>query len=87
MPFPRARFSHAVAAVQRNELDPVWVPAAGLADEEVKEEVESEEENELDVIKQREFGERKGTRQRKQARPHGFQLNSQAITMTEDSDN
>ena len=42
--------------------------------------------DELDIMKERQFGARKGTRKRAAAQKFGFQLDSQRIAMTDDSD-
>jgi hypothetical protein len=78
----------AVSEVAKRELEQAHVPEE---DEEEKEEALSEldedgEEDELDVSTARQFGERRSDRKRTQAAAHGFQLDSSAIAMTEDSD-
>ena len=72
----------AVAAVQRKELDQAHVFDE---DEEEREEVTASSEDELDVSQPRQFG-KQGKRQRTQAKSFGYQLDSQAVAMTEDSD-
>jgi predicted nucleic acid-binding Zn-ribbon protein len=76
----------AVAAVARRELEQTFVPEE---EEEFRDESEAEEEEEdeeLDVTQERRFGERKGSRARTQAVAFGFQLDSSAIALTEDSE-
>jgi hypothetical protein len=74
--------------VAKNELDRAFVP-----EEEEKEENysssssdEDDEKDVLDVMKERQYGVRRSTRQRAAAKNFGFQLNSQCIAMTDDSD-
>lgn len=82
-----ARRMEAVAAVARRELEQSLVPEE---DEEFKDESEAEEdeeeEEELDVSQERKFGERKSGRTRTQAAAFGFQLDSSAIALSEDSE-
>ena len=73
----------ALTAVHKKELDQALVFEA---DEQEKDEPSDSEEDELDVCVPRVFGKQSG-RKRKQTSPYGYQLNSQAVAMTEDSDN
>jgi len=76
----------AVAAVARRELEQSFVPDE---DEEYKEdesEEEDDDEDELDLSQERKFGDRKSSRMRTQATAFGFQLDSSAIALTEDSE-
>lgn len=78
----------ALAEVARRELDDVFVPDA---EEAVGGDAESEhesddEKDELDTSQAVTQGERRSARERTQARPAGFMINSQQIAMTEDSE-
>jgi hypothetical protein len=79
-----------VEEVAKDELDRAFVPEESEQDGDYQssssEEEEDEEKDELDVMKERQFGTRKSTRKRAAAQKFGFQLNSQQIVMTEDSD-
>ena len=79
--------TEAVSAVARRELEQAHVPdeEEGYEEESDSEEME-EDEDELDVSKERTFGERKSDRARTQAATYGFQLDSSAIALTEDSE-
>jgi len=74
--------------VAKDELDRAFVPE----EEEQREcsssssDDEDEKKDELDIMKERQFGARKGTRKRAAAQKFGFQLDSQRIAMTDDSD-
>lgn len=81
----------AVAAVARQELEQAHVPAEEELQEDDEEsddtgDEEDEDEDELDLTQERQFGSRKSDRQRTQAAAFGFQLDSSAIAMTEDSE-
>jgi DDE superfamily endonuclease len=73
--------------VLKDELDRAFVPAESEAAEESS---SSEEEDEgkdvLDVMKERQFGTRKGARKRAAPKPFGYALNSQQLALSEDSD-
>ena len=47
---------------------------------------DTEDDDELDVSQPKEFGSRKSQRQRTQAAAFGYQLDSSAIALTEDSE-
>ena len=81
-----AKRTDALAAVVRRELEHAHVPAEEEGHDEESEEGLDEEEDDLDVSKERTFGERKSDRTRTQAAAFGFQLDSSAIALTEDSD-
>ena len=84
----------AVAAVARQELEHTHVPAevedqhdtSESDDEGDSDAAEDEEQDELDVSQPREFGNRKSQRSRTQAAAFGYQLDSSAIVLTEDSE-
>lgn len=81
----------AVAAVARQELEQAHVPAEDeLQDHDSEESADdasdSEEEKELDLRQERQFGSRKSDRPRTQAAAFGFQLDSSAIALSEDSE-
>jgi hypothetical protein len=89
-----AKRIEAVTAVARQELEHTHVPEQ---QEEEKRDEESEEcsgndvsdsdQDDLDVSRPVQFGSRRGQRQRAPAATFGYQLNSSAIAMTEDSEN
>ena len=86
-----AKRIEAVAAVARQELEHTHVPEQ---QEEEKQDVDSESEDdsnnsdqdELDVTQPTQFGSRRGQRQRTPAAAFGYQIDSSAIAMTEDSE-
>jgi DDE superfamily endonuclease len=80
--------AEALVAVVSKKLDQTWVPIEEEQDKNDSsgEEESDDEEDELDVSKPSAFGERKSGRMRTQAIPHGYQLASSAILMTEDSE-
>lgn len=83
-----AKRLEAVSAVAKRELEQAHVPDETEVDQDDSEdEQEQEEEDVLDVSKVRTFGARKSDRTRTQAATFGFQLDSSAIALTEDSDN
>ena len=81
-----------VAAVARQELEHTHVPAAEEEDHDSSESDDDgdsddeDEQDELDISQPREYGSRKGLRQRTQAAAFGYQLDSSAIALTEDSE-
>jgi hypothetical protein len=76
-----------VEEVALKELESVFVPDAEESEEQAASESEEDEEkDELDVMKQRQYGSRKSARQRSQASVSGYMLNSSQIALTEDSD-
>jgi len=86
-----AKRIEAVAAVARQELEHTLVPAeeeeqqnSSESDDEDHSEVDADDE--LDLNQPREFGSRKSQRQRTQAATFGYQLDSSAIALTEDSE-
>ncbi len=89
-----AKRIEAVAAVARQELEHTHVPVAdeveqeesGSEYEEDSEDDTSSEQDVLDVSQPRQFGSRQSQRQRTQATTFGFQLDSSAIALTEDSE-
>lgn len=83
----------ALAAVHSNQLDLVWIPTE--AEQDAPEEsdgssssaCESDSDpDELDSTRPRVFGERKSTRERKQPTIFGYQISSERVVMTEDSE-
>ena len=92
-----ARRIEAVAAVARQELQHTHVPDQ---EEEAKQDADSEDEDdddsgdnsnadsqdELDLTQPTQFGSRRGQRHRSPAATFGYQLDSSAIAMTEDSE-
>lgn len=89
----------ALAAVAKSELDQTHVPDEEEQDAEEENERESEndsdassldssssESDELDLAKPRTFGARRSMRARKPPEQHGYQLDSSAITMSEESE-
>jgi len=92
-----AKRIEAVAAVARQELEHTHLPAddeqeqqdssdSGEDDSEADASSEQDEEEELDVSQPRHFGSRSSQRQRTQAATFGYQLDSSAIALTEDSE-
>jgi hypothetical protein len=78
-----------VESVAKGEFEARGYIPPGDEKEEADSEPESDEDDEkdeLDIMKQRQHGERKSTRKRSQAQTFGFQLNSQQIAMSEDSE-
>lgn len=90
-----AKRIEAVAAVARQQLEHAHVPVE-LEEEQVSSDSESDgelgsvadgdEQHELDISQPRQFGSRKSQRQHTQAAAFGYQLDSSAIALTEDSD-
>jgi hypothetical protein len=89
-----AKRIEAVAAVARQELEHTHVPAEEEeqddatsfdSDEDSNNDADSEH-DELDVSQPRQFGSRKSLRQHTQAAAFGYQLDSSAIALTEDSE-
>lgn len=86
--------TEAVAAVALQQLDEEHVPVEDESDcesdseSEIGYEASSEDEikDELDISRPRQFGRRQSQRQRKQSPAFGYQLDTSAIAMTEDSD-
>jgi len=90
-----AKRIEAVAAVARQELEHTHVPDQ---EEEAKQDADSEDDDdsgddsnadsqdELDVTQPTQFGSRRSQRQRAPAATFGYQLDSSAIAMTEDSE-
>ena len=75
--------------VAKEELDRAFVPEETEGENDdysSSSEEEDEKKDELDIMKERQFGSRRGTRIRAAARKFGFQLNSQQIALTEDSE-
>jgi hypothetical protein len=72
--------------VLKDELDRSFVPAESEAADESSSSEEDEDKDVLDVMKERQFGARKGTRKRGAAKAFGFQVNSQQLALSEDSD-
>ena len=73
-----------VEEVALKELESVFVPDAEESEEQAASESEEDEEkDELDVMKQRQYGSRKSARQRSQASVSGYMLNSSQIALTE----
>jgi DDE superfamily endonuclease len=72
--------------VLKDELDRAFVPAESEDAAESSSEEEDEDKDELDIMKERQFGRRKSERKRGVAKAFGFQLNSQQIAMSEDSE-
>jgi hypothetical protein len=60
--------------------------AAGIITEHESEAEEDEEKDELDVMKERQYGSRKSARKRSQPAVSGYMLNSSQIHLTEDSE-
>lgn len=86
-----AKRIEAVHAVARRELEHTHVPEQQESDVESDEdELESDSENddqdELDITQPTQFGSRRGQRPRTPAATFGYQLDSSAIAMTEDSE-
>jgi hypothetical protein len=81
-----AKRIEAVAAVARQELQHACVPDEEEEDVGHSDVEEEEQDEELDVRQEREFGERKSSRRRTQATTFGFQLDSSAIALSEDSE-
>ena len=77
-----------VEEVALNKIDGSLVPEGEEAgDAGSDSEHESDDEKDvLDVMKQRQFGERKSDRKRKQPKLSGYFINSQQVAMTDDSD-
>jgi hypothetical protein len=83
-----------VEEVARGGLDSTFVPVRGGGGQEELEEVvedesngESDDEKDvLDLMKERQYGQRKGTRKRTQTALSGYVLNSSQIAMSEDSE-
>jgi len=82
-----------VEAASRDEfVAKAFVPAGeeGQEDdyqaEEESDHEEDESKDELDIMKERQFGTRKSVRKRSQASAFGFQLNSSQIALTSDSE-
>lgn len=76
-----------VEEVALGKLERSFIPEQ--TKEAVEQESESEEEeqkDELDVMKERQYGSRKSTRKRSQVSVSGYMLNSSQIHLTEDSD-
>jgi hypothetical protein len=68
-------------------LDKSFIPEDADPEEQAAEsEEEDEEKDELDVMKERQYGSRKSTRKRAQPSVSGYMLNSSLIHLTEDSD-
>jgi hypothetical protein len=80
-----------VEEVAKDELDRAFVPEESEPDGDgyhsSSSEDEDEKKDELDVMKERQYGTRKSTRKRAAAQNLGYMLNSQQIALTEDSDN
>jgi DDE superfamily endonuclease len=89
-----AKRIEAVAAVARQELEHTHVPAEIEEQHDSSEsdsddaggDGDTEDDDELDVSQPKEFGSRKSQRQRTQATAFGYQLDSSAIALTEDSE-
>jgi hypothetical protein len=90
-----AKRIEAVAAVARQELEHTHVPAEveeqhdsseSDSDDAGGSDGDTEDDVELDVSQPREFGSRKSQRQRTHAAVFGYQLDSSAIALTEDSE-
>jgi hypothetical protein len=90
-----AKRIEAVAAVARQELEHTHVPAEIEEQQDSSEsdsddaggtDGDTEDDDELDVSQPKEFGSRKSQRQRTQATAFGYQLDSSAIALTEDSE-
>ena len=78
-----------VEEVAKDELDRALVPAESEKDgdqDSGSSEDEDEDKDVLDVMKVRQFGTRKGQRKRAAAKAFGFQINSQQVAMSEDSE-
>jgi hypothetical protein len=78
-----------VEEVAKEELDRAHVPEESEqdgADQSSSSEEEDEEKDALDIMKARQYGSRKSTRKRAAAQNFGFQINSQQIALTDDSD-
>lgn len=76
--------------VAKNELDRAFVPEeteqdGNLSSSSDDDDDDDDEKDVLDVMKARQYGSRKSTRKRAAAQKFGFQLNSQCIAMTDDS--
>jgi len=78
--------TEAVSAVARRELEQAHVPDEEEGDEDESGEELEEEEEELDISKERAFGDRKSDRTRTRPAAFGYQLDSSAIALTEDSE-
>lgn len=79
----------AVEEVAKDELDRALVPLQSEQDGDYSssdEEDEDEEKDELDIMKERQFGSRKSDRKRAVPKPFGYQLNSQQVALSEDSE-
>jgi hypothetical protein len=81
-----AKRIEALAAVAKRELDAALVPEAVEEEQDQEDSEEEEEEDELDITQERVFGERRSARERKPTAAHGYQLSSNAIAMSEDSE-
>lgn len=74
--------------VAKEELDRAFVPAETEGDCDYSSSSSDEDDDkkdELDIMKERQFGTRRGTRARAAAKKFDFQLNSQHIALSEDS--
>jgi hypothetical protein len=76
----------ALAAVAKRELDATLVPEAVEEEASQSGSDEEEQEDELDLTQERVFGERRSAREHRPAVAHGYQINSSAIAMSEDSE-
>lgn len=79
----------AVEEVAKAELDRALVPEGDEPDGDYsssEEEEEDEEKDELDVMKERQFGTRRSERKRNSVKAFGYQLNSQQVALSEDSE-
>ena len=78
--------------IARGELEANWVPGvAEIEDDNPASDTDSDhEENEtkdvLDIMKERQFGTRRGERKRKQASMFGYVVNSQQLAYSGDSE-
>lgn len=88
-----AKRVEAVAAVARQELEHTHVPDAEETEQDLSESDDDgdddsscSEQDELDTSQPRQFGSRASQRQRTQATAFGYQLDTSAITLTEDSE-
>lgn len=75
--------------VARDELDRAHVPEEDEKDggySSSSSDDDDDEKDELDMMKARQYGTRKSTREKIKAKQHGYQISSQHIAMTEDSE-
>jgi hypothetical protein len=86
-----AKRIEAVAAVARQELEHAHVPDAeeedpSESDDHTDDDISCSEQDELDTSQPRQFGSRASQRQRTQATAFGYQIDTSAIALTEDSE-